>query len=96
VKGEQFRLLILAILFSPFGLLAPKTYKIIWLSTESVPDEGLYDPVTRPLSIYDRVTRPLTIYDRVTRPLTIYDRVTRPVNGRVTLSYIVNGRVTLS
>jgi hypothetical protein len=40
VKGKQFRLLILAILFSPFGLLAPKTYKIIWLSTESVHDEG--------------------------------------------------------
>ena len=35
--------MILEILFKPFGLLAPKTFKIIWfsnLSTLSVPDEG--------------------------------------------------------
>ena len=34
---------ILTILFRPFGLLVPKTFKIIWfsnLSTLSVPDEG--------------------------------------------------------
>jgi hypothetical protein len=35
--------MILEILFKPFGLLAPKTFKIIWfsnLSTLSIPDEG--------------------------------------------------------
>jgi len=34
--------MILEILFKPFGLLAPKTFKIIWfsnLSTLSIPDE---------------------------------------------------------